>query len=297
MKNIFPFDSLLVPIPCQYFLYQGDNTLKNAISIATWFQAELHLMTPSKYISKLLQDLKRISRNDLTFYLHESLGDFLSDIMNALTQNQISLLVVRTDRVSFLNSDFPFTWEQEILEKVKVPILIFPNSRYLSKIPFESLLVPLSAEAGVNSALRYAFHIADDKQVPIDLIHVSEYQKLELFDSSLLGQVSDHFHHEYPSLVDRLISINCPFSDVRKKRLIREFWHCYGDHAQEIIVRTEKKHLSLLVLEWKGKWGCSQAKIIKKILNHYFCPILLVREAMLAQSTLKVGENFKALLS
>lgn len=294
MNNLFPFNSILAPIPSQTFLYVGDNTLKSAISIGKWFHAEVHFITQTKYIFKLFKELKKISKSELIFCLHESVGYFLNDIMKCLEQNKISLLLLRSDRVSFSNSAFPFTWEQEILEKAHVPILIYPSIRYLSKVPFESLLVPLSAEARLNSALKYAFYIADDKKVPIDLIHVSKYKEFQLVDSSLLGQLSDHFHHEYPSFVDRLISVNCPFFELRKRRLVREFRHCCGDHAREIIVRTEKKHSSLLVLEWKGKWGSNQANIVKKILNYYYCPILLVRESKINQSTLKVGENFKA---
>jgi hypothetical protein len=144
----------------------------------------------------------------------------------------------------------------------------------------------------MNSALAIALRIAYQIKMPIDLIHVTS-RTCEYEDTSLLGHLSDHFYHEYPRLVERLISEGSPFSSLRERRLIRKFWHCWGNEANEILKLSTKNISALLVLEWKGILLKGHAAILKFILSNCNQAVLLVRQASQGTSLLKVGKDFR----
>src|SRR5207244_1842774 len=117
---------------------------------------------------------------------HEASMDLSRDIEYLVRSYQIPLLFLGIDPVTSLQLDqFSSTngskgmWMKEMLQRLRIPILLCPKDQRFARIPFFSLLVPMSGEARNNAALEQAINIADHQRVPIDLIHVSTGQDSE----------------------------------------------------------------------------------------------------------------------
>jgi len=287
------FETLLIPLSNRDIL-KPDNTLANSLRLSSFFSSKLYFIIPAAESPEIETKLAQTKWAHYSTFIHKSSGNFSQDILNIIEKVNHPLVFLGTNEVSFLQENNHLTWEEEIIQNIQLPIIICPVTLNLSKKPFESLLVPMSGETRMNTALQLAIRIADQMKMPIDLMHVTTRSGV-CTDSSLVGHLSDHFYHEYPRLIDQLISKGSPFSSLRERRLIREFWHSCGDKAGEILKHTLIKKTALLVLEWKGIFLRGHAFVVKSILATCNHPILLVRESCQEDaSLLKVSKNFSA---
>lgn len=185
-------------------------------------------------------------------------------------------------------------WRAKLLERCRRPILILPPEHELRGEGFGSFFVPMSGEMRSNAALDWAIRRGNELKVPVDIFHVTEAIEKCGCDPSIVGHVSDEFHHEYPRLVEEFINEASPFTSGKEKLVIREFFHCSGDPLKLLSAQIRKRRQDLLVLEWKGHLESGRARLVKYFIGRGDIPVLLVRQIERVRFRLKVGEDFEA---
>lgn len=183
--------------------------------------------------------------------------------------------------------------ERQILEELPCPILLVPPEMDLESEPIRSLLVPLSGEERISESLGFALRLAEQLKAPVDLVHVTAPDRPCLCMQTL-ELVGDEFQHEYPELMERVISEASPFSNPRQRSRARWFHHASGRTTDEIRKILEAERGAVLVIEWKGILERGHARVVKEIVHEKRYPILFVKMGRLRKSTLKVGPRFEA---
>lgn len=282
------FDSVLLPVSRKSTEDPENHLIANALAITAWLEATLHFLVPTRDVTQLRRVLARFYRPRpmAPYFVDESVHSLDDDLLELARSTPNALLVLGIDRESSF----------EFLERISDPILFCPIGFTLSIPPFDSLLVPTSGETHLSAALELALRFAIQQKIPIDLMYVTKCNLTNISDSSPLGQTSDSFYHEYPRLIERLISKAIPYSHCRERQVIREFWHCCGDRADEILKRTVEKRTSLPILEWKGKWREGRAEVLRMVAIYSRNPTLLVREVKQPSCVLKVAKAFESKL-
>lgn len=88
-----------------------------------------------------------------------------------------------------------------------------------------SILVPMSGEIRISSALSFGLKLASQIHVPIDLLHVV---KGDSKSGSSLETTGDQPHHEYRERLDRVLAEGSPFSDMKERALVRKLYDVQG---------------------------------------------------------------------
>ena len=286
-----PIRSILTPLVA----VQAHRILQNAVLLATLLRAELHLLVEPAQLKATQARLKLATAekgNGPKPFIHAWTGDRLSDFLDAVETYDIGLVVLGLETTILGISSAPLSLEKDILEQCPVPILLTPSRRSLQRIPLESLLVAVSGERKNNEALDVAIHLANTAQIPVDILHVTPAEGPCSCEAVLLEAMKDQFHHEYPRIIEHLAAQASPFSSAREIRCIRNFSHCHGDVADEILKMIHTNPSAMLVLEWKGFLAKGRAETLRKILRQSASLVLLTKARLPPHARLKVGDHF-----
>jgi hypothetical protein len=271
-----------------------DRALANAIAVSRWLKAELHLIISGESsVLERKQAEQRFGPDEPPPKIHVSAGDLFHDILDCVRQYEIDLLMFGMNSIP-VEEAYAQAWQGLLLQIAEVPVLICPVDLNLARLPVESLLVPVSGEPRISASLEVALRLANDVKLPVDLIHVTDLESQHAGPPSALENISEHFYHEYPKVIDQLIAQSSPYSGMRDKLVIRGFQHGSGCIADQILKCVQERTSCLLVLEWKGSLASGRASTIKSAMAHHSFPILLVREVPKQRSVLKVGSHFEA---
>jgi len=262
--------------------------LTNAVTLARWLHRDLRVFSEDFELTRAVRDSDlRIEWSRLKMH-NGNVRTLLKELESE--SDMVLLEVTRKECLSQQLQD----WKVELLEGCETPILIVPANYGLKNGGFDSFFVPMSGEARDDAALDWAIRKGHELHVPVDVFHVSSGECGLECDHSIVGHVSDEFHHEYPRLVEQFISQASPYTSERQKKVIRTFRHGAGDPFLLIQGQVKGRRHGLLVMEWKGRFKPGRARLIKQMVGRGELPVLLVRQSKRARSTLKVGDRFEA---
>jgi hypothetical protein len=214
-------------------------------------------------------------------------SDVVDEIKSEIHFNEPALLVLERSSMVKRSTESELLLRQRILAEVAVPILLLSCRRGVLKIPFLSLFVPMSGEARASPALEWSIEFANERHLPVDLLHVTHPLEEHMDDPSLIGEIYDEFYHEYPYLISELIAQGSPYSSMSEQSVIRHFIHCTGGELEQIIKYGRLQAYPLVVIEWKGSFERGHARVLKGILAQTDWPVLLTRHRKTVSTQLK----------
>ncbi|MBC7690531.1 MAG: hypothetical protein H7222_02080 [Methylotenera sp.] len=219
---------------------------------------------------------------------------FLGQVLEVMRSQAVDLIILGKPGRMDPEADSRRSWISGLMGAGDCPVLLLTQKLLEAHCPFASLLVPMSGESTLNPAVEWAINYGNSHQVPVDLLHVTGRNGSEAGDLSLLGGMSDQFHHEYPGRIEQFVARASPYSSPSQKRIIRNFIHSTGDALEEIKKQVSRRSVGLLVIEIKGHMEPGRAKTVKELLKSTDLPILLVRSRGTGLATLHVGLDFAA---
>lgn len=224
---------------------------------------------------------------------HQVRGDPATEILAAEKRFGVDLIVL-TARGESSEAKAPDPLKivghiaREVIEKSEAPVMLLPLP-YREALPWRSVLVPISGEAGTDESLSVALQLAQQLDLTISIAHVASSDgKHGEFE---MGITSDQPHHEYPHMLNEFVARSCPMASAEERKRIDDFCLCHGDIAQELLALIEKKRTSVLVVGWHGKFVSGHAHVLKTLIQKISCPLLLVKPLPRQRFRLKVGEE------
>jgi nucleotide-binding universal stress UspA family protein len=178
----------------------------------------------------------------------------------------------------------------ELIEQAPFPVLLFPDG-YSKKVPWRSILVPMSGELRTNRALDLAISLGNKSHCPVDIVHVVEPNAPQKNHRSAIEKVSDEAHHELPEVLDDFISSATPFSNSQEKKIIRRFSVVQGKASEQIIRELKKRKADMIAVQWRGNFMKGRAETLKEMLEQLQLPILLVKPEAATVSRLRAGHQ------
>jgi hypothetical protein len=177
-----------------------------------------------------------------------------------------------------------------VIEAVRGPVLLFPFREKVA-VPWSLIVTPMSGEIRDNRALSRSIELANQLQVPLDIIHVVDPTKDGEDGGRSMGRFGDEAHHELHAMIEEFISDACPFCSPGEKRVIRTFHLARGDATEELLRHMSGTPVSMLAVEWKGSFMEGHAETLKSILRNFRVPVLLVRQAGKKRVSLRAGHR------
>jgi hypothetical protein len=292
------FDRVIIPVLDSENIGLLEHSVRDALGLARWLNAQpvfLVLQETAQAMSSWIEHNKRrkggIYRS-VVLVTKDLIGESLSLAAKDARSKIKSLLYLTTDRTGPFKVAHGFKEEKAfLLEKSPIPIWIASGRLRRESSAIRSLLVPMSGERKASDALDFAIRMGNLHHLPVDILHVTNPAPTSEPDESVLGQVPDQPHHEYPGMVEELIAEAAPYSSLGDRKVIRDFCHCYGSVLNELRTRLKKERDVLIVIEWKGSFHGGHAKKFKGLLNFMRGPILLIREEEKYQSNLLIGRK------
>jgi len=205
---------------------------------------------------------------------------YISEFRNKDVVQQLLAAIenFEADLVVIASSQFFGLQTQELIHQSPVPVLLLPDQREWA---WDSVLVPMSGEIKQNSALEVAVSMANQLNIPVDVIHVapSSVEAAQQCASCVVESYTDHPHHEYPGRIEEFLAEAAPFTSTRERAKIREVRLIAGDPAHEILVHSRMRDSSLIILEWHGSIKKGRAATLRHLLRQPLFPVLLIRPA------------------
>jgi len=272
------------------------NYLINVALLAKQFDVDVHFLnsggaeTLHTLVGKIphgeLQALKMASHPITADWPPGIVGDTVKRYRCDLIVLPYDLLAIAASARLSHNSDFGARVREYVLEQTATPIMLLSNKTDLQKTAIKSVLVPMSGEIRVSSALKFGLRLAKRIHVPVDLVHVVIENSRT---NSPLEALGDQPHHEYRELLDRILAAASPFSDVRERARVRMLYEVQGLPATEIMKMAKKTPSCAIVAEWHGSLIHGKAETLKDLLQESDMPIFLVKAEADQKSILKIG--------
>lgn len=260
--------------------------IRNARYLAEKLDRKIHAFAP---------DISGIESKGLSgegpIVLHAMSSATIDQLRHAVYEYDCDFLLVPKE--TFTGRAAKTSLSRQILESVPRPVLLISQEEEFYANPIRSLLVPLSGEDRISEALRFALKIADGLSTPVDLVHVTAPDRPCVCTQSL-ESVGDEVQHEYPEMMERIVSEASPYSDPRQRAHVRRFHHVSGQTADEIRKVMESEPGAVLVIEWKGVLERGHAKVVKDVVEEQGYPVFFVKAGRVRKSKLKVGPEFDA---
>jgi nucleotide-binding universal stress UspA family protein len=263
--------------------------LVNAVSFAKQIGVDVHFLTPEDTQEALSSALNEIPPHELhatKTVSHPIAGNWSPGVVGeAVKIYSCDLIVVPAGGITE-DKGYGAQVRKDLLEQASAPILILSPKIDLVKMPIGSVLVPMSGEIRVSSALEFGLRLADRIHVPVDLLHVIIEEHPT---DSPLEKIGDQPQHEYRDLLDRVLAEACPFSETKERARVRNLYHVQGTPSVEILKAANDTPSCALVVQWRGSLINGKAEILKDLLQQIVAPIFLLKTKAEQKSILKIG--------
>ncbi|MBU6375133.1 MAG: hypothetical protein KGQ59_03985 [Bdellovibrionales bacterium] len=181
----------------------------------------------------------------------------------------------------------------ELIECCSDPVLLFPF-RLSEFVPWSLIVTPMSGEFRRNRALARAMDLANQLQVPMDIVHVIDPMQKHQYSAKAVGRTGDQPHHEIQPMISEFISAACPFCSESEKKVIRNFRLIHGSAILELPKILSDTSVGLIAIEWKGLFMRGHAETLKELIRKLRVPVLLIRETANQETSLRAGHRFRA---
>ncbi|MCM2322121.1 MAG: universal stress protein [Oligoflexia bacterium] len=289
--------AVLMPLSAGKLGDRSIRQVRSAVALAQWLDADLHLLlAPEQNLSEALQIEEKLAGlipPESRFHVEVEKEDLPEAALEWSRRHRPAMVILAIEPTHLRKRAELLPWQREVLERVEEPVLVVPSTMELR--PFKSVLVPVSGETtGMSSALELGLRLGNQLRIPVDLLHVTPRSDQGGADPSLVGRLSDEFHHEYPKLVEEFVAESSPLTTVRERRILRDYLHVQGETSREIFRGIRDRERGLLIVEWKGNLARNHAETVKAILRASRFPVLLIKAAHERSSTLRMGNRLIA---
>jgi hypothetical protein len=266
-------------------------SIANAMKISRWMEAEICIVSnDTNEVAYLLGERESAAKSATLLSYKGDSNTFLEETLSYLCDTQTDLLLVvgwNYDQAKQLL----LSEKTSLVEQCIVPCMVLPQNVTLDYPPFHEIVIPMSGEVKHSSALALGLKIAREKNLPVDIIHVTPESECvdEKFPDRTLKGMGDQLQHEYPNIIDQFLSEASPMSGPEEKQRIRQFYHCCGDVKKELLDMLNRQHSALILIEWGGTLEAERAPIIKELIKDGKKCFLLVSRAKKSFMRLKTG--------
>ena len=263
--------------------------LASAVSFARQVGFDVHFLIPpdtQEALSSVLSEIPPHELHAIKTVSHPIAGNWPPRVVSESVKiYSCDLIVVPSGGITE-DKGYEAQVRKDLLEQASAPILILSPKIDLVKTPIGSVLVPMSGEIRISSALKFGLRFASRIHVPADLVHVIQE---DAQTESPLETTGDQPHHEYRELLDKVIAEATPFSGMKERAQVRTLYHVQGTPSVEILKIAKRTSSCALVVEWHGSLIHGKAKTLKELLCQVTFPLFLVKTEIQQQSTLKIG--------
>lgn len=262
-------------MPLQQFLH-------NAVTLSEWLGATTHVLVPPADLPEF-ETLQATCPSQRSLVVHVGRGDVLQSIHDSVKRYHCDLIMIDDGRE-----------KDEVLELASVPVLYVPPTLRLHERPIRSMIVPLSGEQRSSEASRFALNIAEQTHTPVDFLHVSPSCHPCPMALSM-EMLADQYQHEFPEMIDKVISEATPYSNARQRAWVRQFHHCVGLTEDEIGRVIQHSPGAALVVEWKGSLTTGRAAVVKRLMQDARHAIVFIKVKPEKSATLRIGRRSRGL--
>jgi nucleotide-binding universal stress UspA family protein len=271
----------------------------NAVSFARRTSVDIHFLASEdtqKALSSAINGIPAREFQEIKTVSHQIAGNWPPRVVSeAAKLYSCDLIVIPSGSIAE-ESGCGAQLRKDLLKQVSTPIMILSPRVDFEKTPIGSVLVPISGEIRVSSALKFGLRIASRIHIPVDLVHVVQENTQT---KSPLETICGQSHHEYRNLLDRVLSEASPYSDMRERAQVRTLYHVRGTPSVEILKAAKNAPSCALVVEWRGEWHGERhgslthgkAETMKNLLEQVVVPIFLVKTEVDRRSFLNIGQD------
>jgi len=291
--------SILVPL-------DGSAHAAGTLGCAAWLAqrlgARLHILSATAQECPARQELVRLRVPEAYWpliMLHQAPAFPEDAILAALRKHEVDLVVLAARGESSERGPANDPLDrlvghvaQAVLEASPAPVLLMPRA-YRERLPWDRVLVPISGEAEVDTALGLAVRLANALDLRIEVAHVVGAGTGGEPGLAALGEYADAAHHEFPGRLEALVRRALPEYGVPECRCIEDVTLHRGETGAALTRLIEEKPPSVLVLGWHGRFMTGHAPVVKRILQVSTSPVLLVKAEAPAPFRLKVGPDIQ----
>jgi nucleotide-binding universal stress UspA family protein len=274
----------------------GSDVARRSLGCAAWLAsrlgAPLHVLYSGEPLpaDQALDRLGVAEEHRASIVLHQTTGEPIADILAAIEQYRIGLVVMTARGESAAQTtESPFEplghVARGVIEQSPVPVLVLPPW-YEEGQPWHSALVPISGEVETDQSLMLALQLANALDFTVTVAHVVPNTQA---GGRALAHV-DAAYHEYPENLNELVARACPLCGPAERRRITDFRVSRGDVAHGLLELIEQAHMDVVIVGWHGFLEAGHAPVLKTLLQQLHCPVLLVRRRPKEPFRLKVGD-------
>ncbi|MGQ9424333.1 universal stress protein [Gilvimarinus sp. F26214L] len=283
--------SILVPLDGSA---HAAKSLGSAVWLADKLDAKLHLLragTEALPSRQALMDLKIPRQHWSHITLHQSASYPEQAILQAVQELRVDLIVMSAQGQSANGREDNVTPLGHVTRTViidcEVPVLLLPPA-FHEKLPWRSLLVPISGEVEADQVLTLAIRLAQPLGLAVHVAHV-----VDGGDYGYLAETeyADSPYHEYAGRLEAMVnraSMQCSPAECRC--LVEDVALCRGDIAEELVKIIRKRDIDVLAIGWHGHLAPGRARILTQLLQRCAKPVLLLKSEQPPEFALKVGE-------
>ena len=282
------FQSILVPL-------DGSERSAKSLPCATWLAAglktHLHILNATPEILHARDALERLKVPKESWpyvTLHQVPHSAADEILSAVEEYSIDLIVMTARGENPDESKLIGQVAERVVEKGSVPVLLVPPL-YKRTLPWKSILVPLTGEAGPDESLTLALKLADALDLQVSVVHVADHEA----GVTPMDSYSDHAHHEYPRMFNEYVRRGCGSCTAEQRERIVDVLLSRGNVADEVVRLAKRKKVGLVAAGWHGRLVKGRAKVLKQLMQALSCPLLLVKSRAAAKFKLKVGDELE----
>ena len=268
--------------------------ITNAASFAKQVGADVHLLNPrsiQKPLDAVIRGITPSAPQAINIVSHSAPDSWPPEAVQEALKLYSSDLIVVPSGSATADNGFGPRIRKELLERMEVPVLVLSPLVDLATAPIDSLLVPMSGEIRISSALAFGLKLASRIHVPVDLVHVV----IEgTGPGAPLETVGDQPQHECRELLDRVLAEGSPFSDIKERAQVRSLYQVHGAPAAEILKASKRSPSCAIVAQWRGSLIRGRAQTLKDLFQENARPVFLVKAKLDPKSTLKIGSENQA---
>jgi len=289
------FASILLPL-------DGSSEAAKGASCALWLAdaigATLHVLNATAHPLSAGDALARLraagAQGAACVVVHQPSGSAEAAVLAEIAAHRIDL-VVMTARGESAQADHTLSHRlgsvaRAVLERCPVPVILLP-AHYRESLPWTSMVAATSGEAAADQALEAAAQLAAALRLRITVVHAED--RAHASGARQLGGYSDAPHHEIRHRLEELLRPALGCCTPEEADCIGDVLLRRGEPASVLLDEAARHRSSVLALGWHGSLGPGRALVLKRLLDHAECALLLARGGEHPRARLKVGSEIE----
>ncbi|MBM2810294.1 MAG: universal stress protein [Chloroflexi bacterium] len=206
--------------------------------------------------------------------------DPAASILEAAAESTVALLALATHGGVVGSDPHLGAVARTILAATRRTVLLIPPEHpgTIADLQFDRLLVPFDGSPATAAALAPAIQLASRLHAGIDLLYVASQEPNAQEETGRIGapRYVDQPHHEWPGWAAEIMAhLDAALAGLPEEVRTRVYL-ARGDVAAEIVRFATETHAKALVLVRRSHLESGRANVLREVLNHPPCAVLLV---------------------